>query len=442
MKRRYEITAIAALMVCALFTVPALRAQQQQTLTKVQQYQITDMLQAAYNEVKSNYYDPQLQGLDWKARYKKYSAMIDNAHNLGEGFRIVAAFLSGLKDTHTFFDPPGRAASFDTGYRFALVGDAWFITQVRPKSDAEAKMHIGDQVVTVDGFNANRNDFNDLQYFLNALAPQASTQFDLRSPAGEERQVVVNSAVKPHMRVLDLRTHGQDYNDLVRQEENEEHATRSRVIEKGDAAIWKLQQFDVDIREVEKEISIARKHKTLILDLRGNPGGYTDSLQWIVGSLFDHDVKIADRVGRKEHKPQIGKHHGDPFDGKLIVLVDGGSASSSELLARVIQIEHRGTVIGDRTAGAVMEAKHYSEESGDDVRVFYGISVTDANLIMTDGKSLEKTGVVPDELLLPTGADLAAGRDPVLVRAAELAGVKLDPVEAGKMFPFEWVPIL
>jgi C-terminal processing protease CtpA/Prc len=123
------------------------------------------------------------------------------------------------------------------------------------------------------------------------------------------------------------------------------------------------------------------------------------------------------------------------------VLVDAGSASCSELLARVIQLEHRGTVIGDNSAGAVMEARYYSETEGADSIILYGLSVTEDNLIMSDGKSLEKTGVVPDELVLPTGADLAAGRDPVLARAVELAGGKLDPVEAGKLFPFEWLPL-
>jgi C-terminal processing protease CtpA/Prc len=56
---------------------------------------------------------------------------------------------------------------------------------------------------------------------------------------------------------------------------------------------------------------------------------------------------------------------------------------------------------------------------------------------MSDGKSLENIGVTPDEVRLPTAEDLAAGRDTVLSYAASLVGVKVDPVEAGKLFPIE-----
>jgi hypothetical protein len=62
-------------------------------------YQVSGMLRDAHDEVKKNYYDPKLHGVDWDARYQQYSAKLDKAHNLGEGFRVVAAFLSGLKDS-------------------------------------------------------------------------------------------------------------------------------------------------------------------------------------------------------------------------------------------------------------------------------------------------------------------------------------------------------
>ena len=84
-----------------------------------------------------------------------------------------------------------------------------------------------------------------------------------------------------------------------------------------------------------------------------------------------------------------------------------------------------------------MEARHYEYHIGFEREVFYGASITDADLIMTDGKSLERVGVMPDEMLIPTGADLAAGRDPVMARAVELAGGKITPEAAEKLFPFE-----
>jgi hypothetical protein len=85
-----------------------------------------------------------------------------------------------------------------------------------------------------------------------------------------------------------------------------------------------------------------------------------------------------------------------------------------------------------------MESRRYGMEIGEHSITMYGVSITDADVIMNDGVSLEHNGVTPDKLMLPTGADLRAQADPVLASAASLAGVKLDPKDAGALFPVRW----
>ena len=113
--------------------------------------------------------------------------------------------------------------------------------------------------------------------------------------------------------------------------------------------------------------------------------------------------------------------------------------SAAELYSRVVQIENRGGVMGDRSAGSVMRSKYY-QYILHGTAVYCGVSIAEADLVMTDGKSLEHAGVKPDELIIPTASDLAQGLDPVLAHAAETVGVKLSPQHAGKLFPYEWPP--
>jgi len=402
------------------------------------------ILRDAYDLVKKHYYDPKIHGLDWDARYREYEEKTKNAPSIGQAFGVVAGFLDGLKDSHVFFSPPARTNRVDYGYRMQLFGDNAFVTRIRPGSDAEAKLHIGDQVVGFNHFDVNRSDYKQLTYYFWTLAPQQATQLVLRDPAGQQREVLVAAKTRQMKKVLDLtgQDAGNDIWQLIREEQNSDHIVRQRYVELGDAMIWKMPEFVLNDSEVDHLFGIARKHKALVLDLRGDPGGYIDTLARMVGSVLEHDVKIADRKGRKELKPQLAKSRGgNAFTGKLIVLVDSSSASAAELFARVVQLEHRGTVLGDHSSGSVMEAHHYPCSQGADTKVFYGFSITDADLIMADGNSLEHVGVTPDEIMLPTAQDLAAGRDPVLARAAELAGIPLEPVAAGKLFPFEWLPL-
>ena len=156
-----------------------------------------------------------------------------------------------------------------------------------------------------------------------------------------------------------------------------------------------------------------------------------------MAGLFQNDLKIVDLVGREGTKPVpvAGRHH-NAFTGRSAILIDSESASASAVLARVVQLENRGFIVGDRSSGTVMEARLYPHEIALDSEVSYAISVTDADLVMTDGKSLEHVGVEPDIVVLPTSQDLANKRDPALAKAAGLVGAKLSPEEAGTILPY------
>jgi len=398
------------------------------------------MLEEVARDVQKHYYDQTFHGVDWNAKVREAKEKILSETSLNMSLAHIAAALDTLNDSHTFFLPPPRPFRLDYGFRTVMVGDRCFIERVRPETDAEAKgLKSGDEVLTINGLHPTRETLWKMDYTLQVLRPQPGLQLILRRPDGEERQVGVAAKARVTQRVTDL-TGGNDIWDVVRDMENEEHLMRARSIELGaELMILKLPEFMFDQPDIDRMMAKARKHQALILDLRGNPGGAIDTLKFLVGGIFEKDVKIADRVGRKEMKPEVAKSRGgNAFTGKLIVLVDSKSASAAELFARIVQLERRGLVVGDRSSGSVMEAKHYDHHVGTDTIVPYGVSITESDLIMSDGKSLEHSGVTPDEMVLPTGKDMANGRDPALSRAAGMLGVRLTPEDAGKLFPFEW----
>jgi carboxyl-terminal processing protease len=403
---------------------------------------VIEMLDNVAKDIRKHYYDPELHGLDWDAKVAEAKNKIKQETSLGMALAHIAAALDTLNDSHTFFLPPQRPVRHDYGFQTAMIGDLCYVTRVRPDSDAEAKgVKPGDEVLAIQGYAPNREILWKMDYRYKVLRPQPELQLALRDPAGHQRQVVVKAKLVELKRVTDLTASGGiDIWELVRQTEDEKHRMRIRSNPLGDELlVAKLPAFFFDQEEVEGLIDKARKHQALILDLRENPGGAVDTLKYLLGGIFENEVKIGDRLGRKERKPEVAKSRGRSiFTGKIIVLVDSHSASASELFARIVQLEKRGMVMGDRSAGSVMEARRYSYHIGTDTMVFYGASITESDLIMTDGKSLEHNGVTPDEVVLPSAADLASGRDPVLVQAAARLGVKLPPEDAGKMFPFEW----
>ena len=397
------------------------------------------MLDTISNDVRKHYYDPKLHGIDWDANVKKYRERIDSASSLNRGLSEVAAALDVLNDSHTFFISPPRPYKHDYGWQIGMVGEKCLVLAVRPKSDAATKgVKPGDQVLTINGYSPQRDNLWKMNYVFKALRPQPALNVSLLSPDGQTKNIELVAAMRQLPKMRDL-TGGHIF-EYIRELQDEIDLTKMRYAElEGDILVLKLPEFIQSELSVDSMMKKARHKSALIIDLRGNPGGAVTTLDEVVANLFDHDVKICDRVTRDNSKPQKARTIGkSAFAGKLYVLVDSRSASASEVLARVVQIEKRGLVIGDRSAGAVMEARQYPYQIGLDIIIPYGASITDADLIMADGKSLEKVGVLPDETVLPVPADLAMGHDMVLARVVELAGGKITPEEAGKLFPVLW----
>jgi carboxyl-terminal processing protease len=143
----------------------------------------------------------------------------------------------------------------------------------------------------------------------------------------------------------------------------------------------------------------------LVLDLRGGWGGCNPDF---VG-LFDPAVPDLTRIRRDGSRSVFRSGWRRP----LVVLIDGGSRSGKELVARALQKSRRAVIVGERSAGAVLAGRPFLLSDGS----LLFLAVED---VLVDGERLEGTGVTPD---VPVAADLpyAEGRDPQLERALGLA---------------------
>jgi carboxyl-terminal processing protease len=439
MSKRDFAARVAVILLLCLVSATSSYSEEKKFSSNDRQF-VRDALHVLQGDIMKHYYDPKFHGVDINAVFAQADQKILATDSINQALSEVAQALTSLNDSHTFFSPPPRPYVHDYGWRMKFMGDEGaFITAVRPGSDAEKKgIKPGDQILKLNGYELKREHFWKMEYVYWTLRPQPSLRLQLRSPDGTTREVMPEAYFRNTQKVADLT--GEEIWNFVREGENDERSRRVRVIEKGkDLTIVNIPDFTFEPDRAYDIIGKIKSSKGVVIDLRGNPGGYEESLARLLGGFFDHEVKIADRVGRKTLKPSVTKFHSSHvYTGKVVVLIDSKSASAAELFARVIQLEHRGIVIGDRSSGSVMEALKYSHHSGVGTEIFYGASITEADLLMTDGKSLEHAGVIPDTVMLPTPADIAAGRDSVLAYAVAQAGGQITPEEAGKLFPLEW----
>jgi len=399
--------------------------------------------------VEEKYYDPGFHGIDLEKNYKAAREDIKKAERNGHVNSIIAQFLLDFNDSHLFFLPPDRAVSVDYGFRMKMVGNDCFISAVKKGSDAEKQgVKLGDQVYSLETFEPTRESLWKLQYFYNALSPQPKIRLALINPDGKTLRELTLDAV--------IKTEKEQRKEFKEKQKKDEEKDKDKPKDEkklegfgykcaeadADAMVCQLRTFSTPEKEIDNMMEMVGQHKSLILDLRNNGGGYVRTMKRLVGYFFDHQVKVGTEKMRRTSKEEIADSVGSKiFGGKLVVLIDSNSGSASEVFSRVMQLEKRATIVGDRSAGAVMTSVRglnaYQRLTAADQKEtlnIYGLSITIADLIMSDGKSLETVGVQPDIPALPSGDDVRSKRDVAMAKAAQFLGVSLDAERAGKLF--------
>ena len=429
-RKQARMSSLLALLLLGWFAVPSSASAQMSGQDRDRARKILEQVRKNLHE---HYYDSTFGGRDIDAAARHTDSLIQAAPSMPHALGAIAQYLADLKDSHTKFWPPGLRDEIEYGYRTLVVGDSVFIRSVKKGSDAEAKgLKRGDLLLAIDQMRTTRASLDIINYVYDYLSPRRALVLTVRSPGDTQlRKLQINAKVTPGVRVV-------DYTDLSVQSrilaewENEERRPTQFYRSLGDSIlIWRMPSFvHEDYPAIDAMIDRAKTHRALVFDLRDNGGGSVATTMYLISKFFDREIDVLTTVLRKERKPMKAKGVKEPYRGMFVILVNSNSGSAGEVFPRVMQIEGRAIVVGDRTAGAVITSIGLGHVVGFERVLQYGMSVSVADVIMSDGQRLENVGVIPDHLVLPTAEDLASNRDPQMAKALELVGVQVTPEQA------------
>src|SRR5262249_18139132 len=161
---------------------------------------------------------------------------------------------------------------------------------------------------------------------------------------------------------------------------------------------------------------VFRNHNApaIIADLRGNPGGLNSVLRKCLEPFFSDPATFGEFRERNGKEPPLkvsGKGK-DAFGGKVVILIDGMTASAAEMFAAAIQESGRGMLIGRQSSGQVLKSVYVGLSNG------FKLQVPIQDYRTAKGVRLEGRGVIPDRLVRYTLKDFLENRDPDLEDAS------------------------
>ena len=319
-------------------------------------------------------------------------------------YGAISGVVSSLEDPYTVFMNPEESKKFleDVSGKFEGVGmeigqkkgQLQIISPLEGTPAQKAGLRAGDKIVKID------------DVFANELTVDEAVS-KIRGDKGTE---------------VTLTIFREDWNDT-----KEFKIVRDVImvpslkweIKDNDIAYIRLYQFSekagYDFKKASLEI-LGSPAKKIILDLRNNPGGYLEISKDIASFFLEKGslVAIEDFGGKSESKKYIADGN-DIFSGfPIVVLINQGSASASEILAGALRDDREIKLIGETSfgKGSVQEIKNLNDGSS--------LKVTVAKWLTPKGQSISDHGLVPDVEVEITDEDYQNNKDPQLDKALEI----------------------
>lgn len=256
---------------------------------------------------------------------------------------------------------------FGVGVQIGAVEDSKLITVIAPikGSPAEAAgLKSGDKIVSVDGVEYTVDEMDEA---VKHIKGDKGTTVTLGIMSGEEG------------RVRDVK--------ITRDEIHTESVITGTI---GDIAYIGLTQFEENTAEdFTKALKAASDKKGLILDLRGNPGGILEAAV----AISDQLLPKADIVSAKDNRKKEVFHYTsdeESWNKPIVVLVNGGSASASEIVAGALKDNKAATLVGEKTYGKGVVQTLVPLPGGG------GIKLTTSEYFTPSGVSIQDKGIEPD----------------------------------------------
>ncbi len=309
-------------------------------------------------------------------------------------YGAIKGMLSSL-DPHSSFMPPNvyKEMQIDTKGEFGGLGIQIsikdnFLTVIAPIEDTPAYkvgVKAGDKIIKI-----NDESTKDMS-LLDAVSK-------LRGPKGTSVTITIVRGGLDKLKEITI------VRDIINIK-----SVKSKVIDSGIGYVKLLQFQETTSSELEKALKDLEKEKinSLILDLRNNPGGLLNSSVDVTSQFLPPDKLVVYIKGRDKEKTEFKTSNGKPsYKYQMIVLVNEGSASASEIVAGALQDWERAVIIGTQTfgKGSVQTVIPLSDGSG--------IRLTTARYYTPKDRSIQTTGIKPD-IVVELAAKKGAKKHPV-----------------------------